>query len=241
MKKKVLCLLLMAVMILGSTLTAHAEDYEGSKDWNVSFNGEALDSNFKSTQLTEDILNIQPGDSITLWINLKNVDDQKVDWYMTNEVLQSLEDSNQAAGGGAYTYILSYFDKEGVETVLYSSAVVGGEGGSGISEGLHQATDGLEDYFYLDRLDSGETGVIQLYVQLDGETQGNDYQNTLARLKMNFAVEKVNDGIQRGSDAVKTGDNSPVVVFSTIALVSGLVLLVAALVLMRRKRTERGE
>ena len=237
MKKRILCLLLMAVMILGSTLTVHAEDIEGSKDWNVTFNGDALDSNFKSTQLTEDILNIQPGDSITLWVNLKNIDDQKSDWYMTNEVLQSLEDSNSAASGGAYTYILSYFDKAGNETILYSSAVVGGDG---TSEGLHQATDNLEDYFYLDRLDSGETGVIQLYVQLDGETQGNDYQNTLARLKMNFAVEKVNDGVVKNSDAVKTGDNSPIVIFSTVALVSGLVLLAAAIVLLKRKNEKKG-
>ena len=98
----------------------------------------------------------------------------------------------------------------------------------------------MEDYFYLDRLDSGETGVIQLYVQLDGETQGNDYQNTLARLKMNFAVEKVNDGVVKNSDAVKTGDNSPIVIFSTVALVSGLVLLVAAIVLLKRKNEKKG-
>ena len=56
-----------------------------------------------------------------------NEDKEKTDWYMTNEVLKSLEDSVSVAEGGAYTYILTYKDAAGTETVLYSSEVVGGE------------------------------------------------------------------------------------------------------------------
>ena len=41
----------------------------------------------------------------------------------------------------------------------------------------------------LDTLAKGDKGRITLEVELDGETQGNDYQNTLADLQMNFAVE----------------------------------------------------
>ena len=44
----------------------------------------------------------------------------------------------------------------------------------------------MEDYFYLDRLDKNETGTVELEVGLEGETQGNAYQNTLAKLQLNF-------------------------------------------------------
>lgn len=248
MKKKILCLMMMALLILGSTLTVNAEDFVGSRDWTVNFDGKKMNSNFKSAEMTQDILNILPGDSITLQINLKSDDHRKTDWYMSNEVLKSLEDSSEAEGG-AYTYILSYYDPEGKETVLYSSDVVGGEGG--VIAGLHQASAGLEDYFYLDRLENSENAKIRLYVKLDGETQGNDYQDTLARLKINFAVERVYDDVINEtitqtklvtlSNVVKTGDSSPVLMFSSLALASGIVLLIVAVIVMKRKRNERGE
>lgn len=252
MNKKILCLAMAMLLVLATPLAVSAEDYQGSKDWEVSFDGNKMNSNFKSAEMTEDILNIQPGDSITLQVNLQNASGKKADWYMTNEVLQTLEDSNTSAEGGAYTYILKYHNPKGEETVLYSSEVVGGEEATAKEgEGLHQATIGLEDYFYLDRLLVDEKAYISLYVQLDGETQGNAYQDTLARLKMNFAVEKVNDEIITEyvteekvviiTNVVKTGDESPIVLFSVLALVSGLVLLVLASVSVRMRRREKGE
>jgi len=252
MNKKILCLIMAMLLVLATPFSVSAEEYQGSKDWEVSFDGSKMNSNFKSAEMTEEILNIQPGDSITLQVNLKNASGKKADWYMTNEVLQTLEDSNTSAEGGAYTYILTYHAPDGAETVLYSSEVVGGEEETDKEdEGLHQATAGLEDYFYLDRLLNGEAASIKLYVQLDGETQGNAYQDTLARLKMNFAVEKVNDEVITKqvtkekvviiTNVVKTGDESPIVLFSVLALASGLVLLVLAIVSVRMRRREKGE
>ncbi len=85
---------------------------------------------------------------------------------------------------------MTYYDPSGAEVVLYDSETVGGEGTSYVGKGLEQATDSLDDFFYLDRLDAGKAGSVHLKVILDGETQGNGYQDTLARLQMNFAVEK---------------------------------------------------
>lgn len=256
MKKRILCFIMTALLVIATPLTVCAEDYQGSRDWTVSFDGSKMNSNFKSAEMTEDILNIQPGDSITLQVNLKNDSEKKSDWYMTNEVLQTLEDSNDSAEGGAYTYILTYHDPAGEESVLYSSEVVGGEEDTSVSEeGLHQATNGLEDYFYLDRLLVGESAYISLYVQLDGETQGNAYQDTLARLKMNFAVEKVNDETITEyvtktvnqtetviiSNVVKTGDEAPVVLYSVLLLGCGVLLLILAAKSMQSRRREKGE
>ena len=253
MKKKILCLVMIALMVVGTPLTANAEHFEGSKNWNVTFDGKQMKDNFTGSQVTETILNIQPGDSITVRINLKNDASKKTDWYLNNEVLQTLEDSNDVAEGGAYTYLLKYHDPSGDETVLYDSKVLGGENEKQKAEGLEQATFGLEEeYVYLDRLKNGESGYVSLYIELDGETQGNDYQETLAKLRMKFAVEKVNDEtitkeIEKEDNEVvvvtkyvpgmvKTGDNSKLVLFSSLALASGLVLVVYAFVLMKKRR-----
>ena len=239
MKKRILCLAMTVLMAVGFVMPAHAQDFVGGNDWAVTFTGEKMNSNFTSAEMTEEILNIQPGDSITVKVSIKNEDKEKTDWYMTNEVLKTLEDSVSVAEGGAYTYILTYTGADGKETVLYSSQVVGGEEDSSKEgEGLHQATNGLENYFYLDRLESGQSGSVSLYVQLEGETQGNDYQDTLARLQMNFAVEKVET--KKVIENVKTGDTSQIMLFSGLALVSGLVLLIFAMMSMKKYRNEKG-
>lgn len=244
MKKKILCLALAALMAVGAPMTAHAEEFVGSKNWNVDFDGDRMNSNFSSAEMTEEILQIQPGDGITLQVNVTNKYEHETDWYMTNEVIQTLEESVNVAEGGAYTYILTYHDSTGAETVLYSSEVVGGEEDTALEgEGLHQATNQLEDYFFLDRLANGESGYVSLYVKLDGETQGNDYQDTLARLQMNFAVEKVEAETVTKTviETVKTGDTAPLMMFSVLALASGVILLVIAAKNMKERRSQKGE
>lgn len=239
MKKKILCFALSLIMIVGASLTVHAEDYYGSNEWLAVFNGDEIESNFSSEELADDMVNVQPGDSITFEVNLQN--DSSIDtyWYMKNEVLQTLEESNQSAEGGAYTYILSYIDEDGSETVFYSSEVVGGEDGdSQEGEGLHQATSSLEDYFYIDTLAEAETGVIRLYVKIEGETTGTDYQETLAKLQMNFAVEKVTEG--KVITTVKTGDVANIMLYSTLLLLSGLVLSFIAMRTVKNRRDQKG-
>ena len=49
---------------------------------------------------------------------------------------------------------------------------------------------GLDDYFYLGRLAKNDVGYVTLTLSVDGETQGNSYQATMAQLEMNFAVAK---------------------------------------------------
>ena len=163
-------------LMVAAPLIVNAEDFQGSDGWLVEFLGKELASNFQSNQIQEEIFNIQPGDSVYFEVEVTNSADFTTDWYMANEVLRTLEESNDCAEGGAYTYILTYVDPEGTENVLYNSEVVGGEEDTTLEgEGLHQATNNLEEYFFLDRLEAGEGGFVSLYVKLDGETQGNDY------------------------------------------------------------------
>lgn len=234
MKKKILCLAMMVIMVVGTTMTANAEDFKGSQDWLADFTGEKIESNFTSAAISDEILQILPGDTITLEVSIQNSFEDETDWYMTNEVLETLEESKDAAEGGAYTYILNYHGADGTVKELYNSDTVGGEGNVGEDlEGLHQATDSLEDYFFLERLDKGEKGTVSLFVKLDGETQGNDYQDTLARLQMNFAVEKV-----AGPIVVQTGDATNMMMYAGMAFVAGVALFFVAFLNSRRNREE---
>ncbi len=210
MKKKLrnhlLGFFLAAGLAVSMPAAAYGETSYGSSDWNVFFTEDnKMESTFRSADLDEVIYGMQPGDNVIIELQLKNKNPRTTDWYMTNEILYSLEDRSANAGtnGGAYTYKLTYTDKNGEENILFDSDTVGGEGSgeSGAGEGLHQATNALEEYLYLDTLAEGGKGHITLEVALDGETQGNDYQDTLADLQMNFAVE-----LSRQPDAQEPGD-----------------------------------
>ena len=192
MKKRYGCLALAVCLLMGSGITARAEEYTAGGGWKTWYADGKMESNFASSEVASSVSSLLPGDSVTIELTLENQDKKSTDWYMTNEILSSLEDSQEAASGGAYTYILTYTDSAGEVTTLYSSENVGGEKSTSAGEGLHETA--MTDFFYLDRLDSGKSGKVSLTVALDGETNGNGYQNTLARLQMALAADPVTGG-----------------------------------------------
>ena len=68
MKRKMMCLVMAAVMTVGMGTTVSAEDFQGERSWRVEFNGDGVESNFRSSELAEEIYRIQPGDTIELTI-----------------------------------------------------------------------------------------------------------------------------------------------------------------------------
>ncbi len=257
MGKKLFGLLCLSALLVCGPVGVHAETSYGSDDWSVRFTEEKkMVSSFKTGDLDDAIYGLQPGDNVIITLDLKNENSTATDWYMTNEVLYSLEDrsSNSATSGGAYTYILTYTDKDGKKTTLFDSDTVGGENSGAAGEGLHAATSALEDYFYLDTFTKGQSGRITLEVALDGETQGNDYQDTLADLQMNFAVElnttattsrRNPDGERHREDSarttvVRTGDESNLTPFIMAASISGSLLVVFSVYGQMERKKEKG-
>ncbi len=235
MRKRILTLVISMLLVLAFSVTVFAEDRQGASGWQVSFDGKNMNSNFSAANMDDEIYNMQPGDSVELTITLKSNFNGKTDWYMRNQVLESLEDAGNAEGG-AYDYLLTYSDSAGETTTLYSSEYFGGEGRyNGV--GLHGATETLDEYFYLDRLGNGGSGIVKLKVRLDGETQGNDYQNTLAKLQMDFATEVAESG-DGGRRPVRTGDQSKILLYVILSLVAGMTLLVIAVMRLRGEREE---
>ncbi len=250
MKRRLLGVCLAGILVLVSSVTAFAEDRQGACGWQVSFNGKKMSSNFTTANMGDEINAMQPGDSVELTITLKNDFNGEADWYMKNQVLSTLEDAGDAAGG-AYDYLLTYTDAAGQTTTLYSSEKFGGDGRyNGV--GLHGATTSLDDYFYMDRMGNGDRGVVKLKVALDGETLVNNYQNTYARLQMDFATELVtpgtggpgsgNPGGGSGTggnrEVIKTGDQSQIMLYVLMMLGAGFALLLIVFLRLRREQEE---
>ena len=258
MIKKSFGFMLALVLVLSLHLPVLAETYEGDPDWSVTFTAdEKMESNFGSDEMDEVIDGLQPGDNAIFTVKLTNRHKATTDWYMTNEVLSSLEDAVAVAKGGGYTYILTYTDVNGETRDLFRSDTVGGEDGEGneyvnpnSESGLHEATDNLKDYFYLDTVKRGQSGLVTLEIGLDGETQGNDYQDTLADVQMNFAVElgevdssepdEPSEPSEPDNPPPKTGDTTNILPYFIGMAVSGLLLLILAIFRFRGERKEKG-
>lgn len=272
-KQRALPYLLSSLVAFSFAIPAQAETYYGDENWKVAFTSEdKMESSFNTADINDVIGGMQPGDNVIITLNLKNENRTITDWYMRNEVLYSLEDrsTNKETSGGAYTYRLVYTDKDGEVNTLFDSDTVGGESAddtiSRMGEGLKSATNALKDYFYLDTLAKGAGGVVTLEVALDGETQGNHYQDTLADLQMDFAVE-LRDTPRGGggggggtpdtpgtpntpdtpgsttsrTGVVRTGDDNQIVLFSVISGVTGLLLLLYCIYNLRAYRKRREE
>ncbi len=267
---------LSGLLALCLAFPVHAETYYGDESWKVAFTSEKkMESSFSTADINDVVGGMQPGDNVIITLDLKNENNTTTDWYMRNEVLYSLEDrsANKETSGGAYTYRLTYTNKDGEVQSLFDSDTVGGESAadtiSRMGEGLKSATNALKDYFYLDTLSKGVGGTITLEVALDGETQGNDYQNTLADLQMDFAVElrdTAGGGGGGGGDTpgtpnppntpgtpdepdsntsrtgvVRTGDENPILLYTAISGITGLLLLLFCIYQFREYKKRREE
>ncbi|MBR0398466.1 MAG: hypothetical protein IJI10_09390 [Eubacterium sp.] len=265
MKKNSLKTLLLAgVIAIAAVFTGvpaepvQANTVNGASDWAVTFTSKnKMESNFKTGDFDEVIGHMQPGDNAILKIKVSNSNPKTTAWYMENKVLNSLEDSVANANGGAYTYKLTYTSAGGTSTVLFDSETVGGDADSVADEGLKEATNNLDDWLYLDELENGESGNITLEVGLDGETQGNAYQDTLADLTMNFAVELVEPtqetptptpGTRRTTTvpttprtSVRTGDENTPILYLVLMGVAGILMLIIAIVSMRARKQAKAE
>lgn len=250
-----------AVFIAAAPQTARADEGDVNiGKGHVTFTKEKkMDSDFRNHHIEKTFSGLQPGDSREFEITIKNENPSTTDWYMSNKVIQSLEEANKAAAGGGYTYYLSYTDSKKKETILYNSNRVGGDekttpDGTTL-EGLHQATNQMEvdeEYFFLDDLKEGQSGKVLLKIELDGETQGNDYQDTMAELGLKFAVElpetgsqkkqreikRVNRTVREMRNAVKTGDERNMLPYFIIGAISGLILLLVGFYSLSLRKKE---
>ena len=248
MKKRVFSLILVLALLSCLGLSAHADDdppIRVGQGWSVVFDtSNKLVNNPANMDLSSALSGLQPGDTMVLTIPIQNLNPKTVDWYMWNFVRKTLEqvDRGVTAAQGGYSYTLTYtgdgsrvYDDAGNElrtVTLYDSEKVGGDSQASDRQGLREASSNLEDYFFLATLAQGQGGQIDLTVHLDGESQDNNYQDTLARLQFRFAVELNSPDSPGGPgrpDIVRTGDQYNLNPFYIAMLISGLIFLYLAL------------
>lgn len=229
MKKLSLFLSVLLLMCLFCS-SADAKNSQGSRNNKVSFTGSEMISNFSSSDLEQLFKSIQPGDSADAYVKVLNSSSYETLWYMHNEAIQSLEDSRNSAFGGYYSYKLTYTNPAGQVIELYNSDKVGE--GELSTAGLNLISESLKDYFYLDTLQPGQEGEVCLHMQLEGETQGNGYQNTIASLEAQFAVEPTQKETLKVpyTTRPKTGDDSALMLWITAAALS-----MGAFLLLKKK------
>lgn len=247
MKKAILTIIMLTAFVFPAFVFA-ADTDNAPESYHVTYDGQAFTDNFHEGSFDEVVKGMEPGDQVTFTINLENTG-AEAEWYISNEVLSSFED-NERASGGAYSYRLVYTSAKGEEKELYNSETVGGESTVG-GIGLHQVPEDMKNFFYLDTLGAQSKGTIKLTVGLDGETQGNLYQNATSSLALQFAAyssetpaagtpnqedadgdadedDASSDGSPAKSSEAKTGDDNNLLPYALLLLAAGLGLLLIA-------------
>ena len=87
------------MMVVSFMTPVFAKDFTGKDGWLVEFNGKEITSNLKRENMNDELKNVQPGDSITLKVKLQNKDTKDTNWYMTNEIIKTLEEDSKAQNG----------------------------------------------------------------------------------------------------------------------------------------------
>lgn len=246
-KNRIITLLLTLTVVIGMSQAVFAKPYEANGGQYTYREGQKQIEASVTTDIQDQIRGIEPGDSVTIKLDYTNKAKRATDWYMENEVLDTLEATASNPMNGGYTYTLKNIGPDGKETVIFDSDQVGG-GANGAGDGLDQATtatqaDNDQDYFFIQTLEPGETGHTELYVALDGESQINTYQEKNAEIEFRYAVEeRENDVIHEpGEDIikkiVKTGDETKWIAPAAV-FIGAIVLLVLALVSRRKDRKD---
>lgn len=249
--KKICSFLLIAVLLCSMSVCAFADEIPNNISGSAVFTagGVMSETNLVNKNVSENVDQIQhvpdlqPGDWTTFECSVRNDNAATTDWYMTNSTINSLEEmaGRSLTAGGGYEYSLTWYPDAGDPKVLYDSSDVGGENSTGTDrEGLNEATAGLEEYFYFDTLRPGQGGKVVLYMAMDGESQGNIYQDTKAEVMMNFAVQLVSspENPNVPKTVVKTADNTNLLPYYIVMGVSGLLFLILAVDSLRRRRKE---
>lgn len=197
-------------------------------------------------ELGEIFKGIAPGETRTEVIELKNENENEISFYMTQDTIQALEETNQAAGGAYHVQVLVGENEQDAVSLL--NAIAGGyKGNEASAKGLSEV-DGLEDYTFLTTLEQDGHTNLYLTIALDGEGMDSnsyaDYTASTAGIEMNFEVAygadtkephvihktrtEVENVVTPLASSVKTGDETQFALYIGI-FVLGIAIVVVSI------------
>ena len=197
----VLALMVMTVGLFEAGTIAKAETE--SISWSVTYTGSKLESTYDSSKAT--ITDTLPGDTIEYSVDYINGSSSAANFYMSADAVKTLEEGATATGG-AYSYKITY---TGSDEPLFDSETIGGDSDDSVDSviGLNQVNGNEDSYFSLGSVAAGESGTVTVSITLDGNSQTNNYMDTLAELEIKFGAEPTSesegDSIINHSSVVK--------------------------------------
>ncbi len=242
--KKIISFLLALCLCLGTTSTVFAAD---SGLVRVDNDGNVQVSDFD----LEEFRGMAPGDIRTEKILIRNDYDKDMNFYVTLDTIESLERTNEAAGG-SYEFDMSVGKQYDAAVSLLKKATGGYDSsGNASSTGLEEIDELSEEGEFLVRLAPGEETGLFLTLEIYGE--GNDregYANAVGQLSFTFAAKQAYDNptiLKRIhnivttnpiSKYVMTGDNASYVIFAGV-LLAGVVVIIVSIISMRNRKRRK--
>ena len=232
--------LLTAAMALAMTSICYANEY--SVDYSCSYNGSEITTDLDQDEFDKILGALEPGDSIKYTATYSNDSDKDTYWYLKTSVLESLENGT-AEGSGYIGSLTNKNPDKNAPGVLFDNIQVGGSSNVPI-EGLKQLTTATGDYFCIGELKAGESGVVTMSVQFDGESENNAYEDTAGKLLLQFAVEDSNQEVTpqktpAASTKTKTGDSVNLLLM--IALMTAALLAILLTIINYRRDRKAGD
>ncbi|MBQ2658511.1 MAG: hypothetical protein IJF87_08100 [Erysipelotrichaceae bacterium] len=274
MKKLLICLSLILLGLSVFPMTVKAEDYDPENDYNyddefdvvftadhkivyyiyVTVDGVKTRVQAAEADLTLNLNNVQPGDSLRRIYHLKNESSESIDWYLSN-TSKAFEDLD-VAKNASYEYQLyyepyQYTEEDGTvvqDPYIYSNTVVGGmkvqnRDGSA-PEGINEATSGLEGFFLIhEAFTPSDAEDLELTLVIDGLSSELVYQGSKADVAVQFGVVIPPEATEKHEEKIiyipYTGDTLNVNFYIVAELISLLLLAVILYAYYRYLKKQR--
>ncbi|SFB02805.1 hypothetical protein SAMN05216249_10759 [Acetitomaculum ruminis DSM 5522] len=193
MKKRLLVgVITVLAMSIGMIAAASSDNatVTFTEDGSIEYTGNAGQTS-NGVFLGDEFLGIAPGETATQTIVLKNENSHDAKFFLSEETIQALEETN-AASGGAYKLALTTGASIEKSTSVFDGIEGGYNSGENASTDGLAGIDGLEDYVFVAEIESGKSTNVYFTLTLNGEgmdsTNVTDYTNSLAELAFNFRV-----------------------------------------------------
>ncbi|MBQ6126498.1 MAG: hypothetical protein IJI77_05725 [Erysipelotrichaceae bacterium] len=274
MKKLLICLSLILLGLSVFPVTVKAENYDPEGDYNfddefdvvftqdhkivyyiyVTVDGVKTRVLAEEADLSLNLSNVQPGDSLRRIYHLKNESSETIDWYLSN-TSKAFEDL-EVAKNASYEYQLyydayQYTDDEGTvhqDPVIYSNTVVGGmktQNRDDVApEGIKEATYGLEGFFLIhEGFTPSDSEDLELTLVIDGLSSELVYQDAEADVAVQFGVVIPPKSTERHEERIVyipyTGDTLNVNFYLIAELLSLILLAVILFAYYRYLKKQR--
>lgn len=234
MMKKIATLLVIMMMIVPTIKNTKAEGT------GVTFQGEAekfVLVNSEDGDLFSDFKDIYPGETKKQTITLSNKDYRELRFYMSAKVLDAF--GNDIADNMVYD----------IDFLVNGQSVFAGMIGGQDEVGLKA----MEDNFLIATLAQNEEATLDIILTADGDVMGNEYQNSIGLVQLNFSVEHddqeaipekiinkvVKTVVNPIKKAIDTGDYTSYKLFVGLAIAS--VAGVGIFVISKKKGDDKDE